>query len=310
MSNSGNLEGGASHDVVVIGAGVAGLSVASEAARLGLMTALFDDGMLGGLVTNIGALEGPPNHQGEAGADFVTTLLGEALEAGVDYQMGEITSLRVSDGLWRLSDETVSAQGVVLATGAALRTLDVPGEERLMGRGVSQCAFCDGGLYRDKDVAVIGGGDSAFQEALHLAELCAKVTVVIRSETPRARPEFIAELRKHDNVSIRPNFVVQEIMGDDGVEAVRLLDQANKQEETLSLKAVFPFVGLAPRTSLASIDAERDDTGALIAGSDLQTAQPGLYAVGAARAGYGGGITHILDDAKTVGQAIKNRSNA
>jgi thioredoxin reductase (NADPH) len=310
LSDAKKTGSGASHDVVVIGAGVAGLSVASEAARLGLTTALFDDGLLGGLVTNIGALEGPPDHEGEAGADFVTTLLGDALETGVDYQMGEITNLSTEDGVWRLSDDSVTARTVVLATGAAFRTLDVPGEERLMGRGVSQCAFCDGGLYRGKDVAVIGGGDSAFQEAQHLAELCANVTIVLRSDAPRARPGFISELSKHDNVRIRPNLLVREIMGGDGVEAVRLFDPANEQEEILSLEAVFPFIGLAPRTSLAPDSAARDDAGALIVERDLQTRQLGLYAVGAARAGYGGAIAHILEDARTVAQAIKNEVTA
>jgi thioredoxin reductase (NADPH) len=309
LSDSEVSGNGASHDVVVIGAGVAGLSAAIEAARLGLTTALFDDGLLGGLVTNIGALEGPPDHQGEAGADFVTTLLGEALEVGVDYQMGEITDLNAVGGVWRLSDDSVTARTVVLATGAAMRTLDIPGEERLMGRGVSQCAFCDGGLYRDKHVAVIGGGDSAFQEAQHLAELCASVTVVLRGDAPRARSKFIAELSTHDNVHIRHNLVVREIVGDDGVEAIRLFDPSSDQEEILPLEAVFPFVGLAPRTSLAPHSVARNDAGALNVERDLQTNQPGLYAVGAARAGYGGGIADVLADAKTVAQAIKNRAN-
>ncbi len=291
------------HQVAVIGAGIAGMAAATEAARCGLKTALFDDGLLGGLITNVGAVHGHPGQAGTTGADLVNTMLGEVLEAGVDYQPGAVSELTSQGGHWSLPGNGATALRVILATGAELRTLDVPGEAELTGRGVSQCAFCDGGLYKGRDVAVVGGGDSAFQEALHLAELCASVTMILRGRKPRARPTFVRQAADLGNMHFRWNTDVREIIGGDGVDAVRLQDQDGGEEETLSVSAIFPFIGLAPRTILAPAQTRRDDHGGLIVDAGMQTDQDGLYAVGAARAGHGGQVAHAIADAKSAAQA-------
>jgi thioredoxin reductase (NADPH) len=290
-----------SHQVIVIGAGVAGLAAAAEAARCGMQTALFDDGLLGGLITNLGAVHGHPGLEATTGADLVNTMLGEALAAEVDYQPGAVTELVAMGGHWNLPGNNASAPRVILATGAALRTLGVPGEAQLTGRGVSQCAFCDGGLYRDRDVAVVGGGDSAFQEALHLAELCANVTMILRGGKPRARPTFVRQAADLGNMHFRWQTEVREIVGDQGVVSLRLHDQ-DGGEEILPVAAVFPFIGLVPRTALAPAVAKRDADGGLLVDAHMQTDQPGLYAIGAARAGHGGQLAHALADAKTAAQ--------
>jgi thioredoxin reductase (NADPH) len=291
-----------SHQVIVIGAGVAGMAAATEAARCGLKTALFDDGLLGGLITNVGAVHGHPGLEATTGADLVNTMLGEALAAEVDYQPGAVTELTAMDGHWSLPGNGVTALRIILATGAELRTLGVPGESELLGRGVSQCAFCDGGLYKSKDVAVVGGGDGAFQEALHLATLCANVTMILRGGKPRARPIFVRTAADLGNMHFRWQTEVREIVGDDGVDAVRLREQDSGAEEVLPIAAIFPFIGLVPRTALAPGPAQRDSGGGLIVDSNMQSDQPGLYAIGAARAGYGGQVAHALADAKTAAQ--------
>ncbi|MDE0941798.1 MAG: FAD-dependent oxidoreductase [Alphaproteobacteria bacterium] len=288
------------HQVAVIGAGIAGMAAATEAARCGLKTALFDDGLLGGLIINVNAIHGHPGAIDTTGADLVNTMLGEALEAGVDYQPGAVSELTAANDHWSLPANSVTARRVILATGADLRTLGVPGEEQLTGRGVSQCAYCDGGLYKGKDVAVVGGGDGAFQEALHLTELCASVTMILRSQKPRARPVFVRQAADLSNMHFRWNTEVQEIIGTDGVDTVRLIDSGGK-EETLPIAAIFPFIGLTPKTALTN--ASKDDAGALIIDSHLQTDQPGLYAIGATRAGYGGQIAHAIADGKVAAQA-------
>lgn len=293
-----------SHQVIVIGAGVAGLAAATEAARCGLKTALFDDGMLGGLIANIGAIQGHPGMSDTAGADLTGAMLGEALDAAVDYQPGDVTALTASGGYWTLLDNGATAARVILATGARLRGLDVPGEERLRGRGVSQCAYCDGGLYRAKDVAVVGGGDAAFQEALHLTERCASVTMILRGARPRARPSFVAQAAELDNIHFRCRTEVKEIIGEDGVDALRLHDHESGTDKTLPIAAVFPFIGLAPQTALAPADAKRGEDGGLIVDAGMQTDQAGLYAIGAARSGHGGQIGHAIADAKAAAQAI------
>lgn len=293
-----------SHQVIVIGAGIAGLAAATEAARCGLKAALFDDGLLGGLITNVGAVHGHPGLDETTGADLVSTMLGEALAAEVDYQPGEVGALAAEGDAWRLPEHGASAPAVILATGAALRTLGVPGEAELTGRGVSQCAFCDGGLYRDKDVAVIGGGDGAFQEALHLAELCASVTMILRGQRPRARPAFARQAADHANMHFRWRTQVREIIGDEGAGVTGLrLAAEDGAEEILEIAAVFPFIGLAPRSQLAPAEAARDAAGGLIVDADMQTDQPGLHAIGAARAGHGGQLAHAIADAKTAAHA-------
>ena len=287
------------HEAVVIGAGVAGMATAAALAEAGAQTALIDDGYMGGLVMNIGLIEGEA-HAGQSGADLVDLYLTQALGAGVDYRVGAAEALAQADGLWRLPEHDIAAGHVILATGARLKTLDVPGEAELVGRGVSQCAFCDGGLYKGQDVVVVGGGDAAFQEALHLAELCNSVTMLVRGEAPRARAAFQERAAAHANLSIRTGVEVTEIVGADGVDAVRLADGT-----TLATRAVFVFVGVAPASNLAPVKAPRDATGALAVDPvTLATPVPGLYAVGAVRAGHGGGLDHALADAALAAKAI------
>ncbi len=293
------------HQAIVIGAGFAGLTAAIALAEAGVQTALVDDGYLGGLITNVGLLEAPGPYDGLSGADLAGDLLGRAMEAGVDYQMGEITALDQRGGLWALPELDISAASVVLATGAKLRALGAPGEERLTGLGVSQCAFCDGALYIGQDVVVAGGGDAAFQEALHLAEIgCASVTMLLRGDAPRARPAFVDRAAAAANLSIRRNCEVLEILGDAGVEGVRIRNTAAGLDETLPAYGVFVFVGLEPRTALAPSQASRDRTGALCTDNALQTSAPGIFAIGAARSGYHGSLVDAAADAEAVARTI------
>lgn len=292
------------HQAIVIGAGFAGLSAAVELSRLGVATALVDDGYSGGLITNVGLIDAPGPYEGLAGADITGSLLGEALEAGADYHMGSATALTRTDGLWTLPELEIAAPAIVLATGAQLRRLDVPGEEALTGLGVSQCAFCDGGLYTGQHLAVVGGGDAAFQEALHLAEIGCTVTMLLRGPTPRARQTFVDRAIAAPALTIRHQVEVAEVIGKGGVGALRLTDRQSGQTETLPLAAVFVFIGLEPQTTLAPPDAARDAAGALLIAEDCLTAAPGLYAIGAARAGYGGTLEHASADARAAAGAI------
>ena len=296
------------HDVIVIGAGAAGLAAAGEIARRGLeqgrTAALVDDGYLGGLITNVGLVEGAADYEGRSGGDIVNALLEGALEAAADYRMGTAESLILEDGLWRLPELELAAPAVVLATGARLRRLGAPGEAALTGRGVSQCAFCDGGLYRGEAVYVVGGGDAAFQEALHLTEMCRHVTMLLRGDAPRAQAHYVARAEAAGNLTIRTGVEVVEIVGETGVDAVRVADRTTGREETLATRAVFPFIGLEPETALAPAEAERDAAGALVTDAGMATSVSGLYAIGAARAGYGGQLDDVFADAKAVAARI------
>ena len=289
-----------SNEVAVIGAGVAGLAAATEAARCGLNTALIDEGLLGGLIINVGDVHGHPGATGITGADLINSMLGEAHEAGIDYCPVAVTDLSRQGDHWRLGE--ITAVHVILGTGAELRKLGVPGEAELTGRGVSQCAFCDGRLYQEQDDAVIGGADAAFQEALHLANLCANVTMVLRGLKPRARPAYVRQAADRDNMHFCWQTEVVEIKGAEGVEAIELRNIECGESKTLAVAAVFPFIGLAPRTGLVS--AACDESGALLVDGHMKTDQPSLYAAGAVRAGHGGQIAHAIADGKTAAQDI------
>ena len=187
---------GTSFDIAVIGGGIAGLTAAHHAALAGVSVAHFiADGMPGGLVMNVGALDGWPAAGAVGGAELAAGLLGRNEELGVSLVPSRIDKIEGAaaktlsgpDGTWR-------AKQVIVATGASLRTLDVPGAERLAGRGVSQCAWCDGGLYRDAEVVVAGGGDAALSEAIHLAEFARSVTIVTRGEMFRARRSYVSRV--------------------------------------------------------------------------------------------------------------------
>ncbi|MEQ9640410.1 MAG: FAD-dependent oxidoreductase [Alphaproteobacteria bacterium] len=290
------------HKAIVIGAGVAGLTAAGELARRGVATALVDDGYLGGLIANVGAIEGAAPHAGQAGPDLVSALLGAALEAGCDYRVGAVSTVARDGEAWILPEIEIAAPSLIMATGAQLRRLGVPGEAALTGRGVSQCAFCDGGLYRDKPVLVVGGGDAAFQEALHLAGIGCAVTILLRGTKPRARPAFVARAEAAANLTLRTGIEVIEIIGADGVDAVRVLSAG--KVETLPVAAIFPFVGLAPQTAAAPQSIARDDDGALRVDAGMRTEAPGLHAVGAARSGHGGTLADAVADAMAAANAV------
>ena len=292
----------ATHSAIVVGAGPAGMKAATDLANKGVSTALVDDGYMGGLIANVGDLTGPEGIEGQSGADIAGILLGNALEAGVDYRMGAAASLEQHGNLWILPDLELSAPNVVVATGARLAKLGVPGEERLTGFGVSSCAFCDGGLYRGEEVVVVGGGDAAFQEALHLATLCEKVQILIRGPKPRARPEFTAEAERKTNIVIKTNASVLEVVGDTGVDAIDV--NFGGSVERIETRAVFVFVGVEPATELVPTSIARDASGAVIVNHNCQTSISGLFAIGAARSGHDGQVSGAYADAIHVANTI------
>ena len=292
----------ATHSAIVVGAGPAGMKAATDLANKGVSTALVDDGYMGGLIANVGDLTGPEGIEGQSGADIAGILLGNALEAGVDYRMGAAASLEQHGNLWILPDLELSAPNVVVATGARLAKLGVPGEERLTGFGVSSCAFCDGGLYRGEEVVVVGGGDAAFQEALHLATLCEKVQILIRGPEPRARPEFTAEAERKTNIVIKTNASVLEVVGDTGVDAIDV--NFGGSVERIETRAVFVFVGVEPATELVPTSIARDASGAVIVNHNCQTSISGLFAIGAARSGHDGQVSGAYADAIHVANTI------
>ncbi len=300
---------GTSFDIAVIGGGIAGLTAAHHAALAGASVAHFVElGMTGGLVLNVGALDGWPSAGPIGGADLAAGLFSRNEELGVTLVPSAIDriegravkTLSGPDGTWQ-------ARQVIVATGAQLRTLDVPGAERLAGRGVSQCAWCDGGLYRDAEVVVAGGGDAALSEAIHLGQYARAVTIVTRGEMFRARQHYVSRIADDERFRLRWASEIVEVLGESGVEAVRVRDREAGAEEVIACSGLFVFVGLAPNVGLLGSHVARDAAGFVVTDASFETALPGVFAIGAVRAGYGGRLTHAVAEATSAAEIAAER---
>jgi thioredoxin reductase (NADPH) len=295
-------------DVIVIGQGYAGLTAAKIAVERGLRTANFEVECMGGLVLNINELDPPPPGEEHSGADLASNLLTNNLENGVVAVSEEVTAVeRIDGGLWAVKTEaeTYVASDVVVASGGRQRKLGVPGEEEFFGRGVSGCADCDGPLFDGMETVIVGGGDSAFQEALALSQFASKVTLLMRGTAPRARPDLVERVAANAKIVQLANSRVMEIVGNSekGVEGVRL-ETAGEGERTIACAGVFVFIGLEPNTRFLPPEISRDSSGGLITSDHCATALPGLWAVGAVRSGCGGLLTDAAADAERALAAL------
>lgn len=291
------------YDVIVVGGGLAGLTAAREAAARGLSVASVDDGgHMGGLVMNVGHVEDYPAARDASGMDLAVAELEALVEHGVEIIPEAAVRLDIDGDIKTLATDsgTHRAKTVVLASGARLKSLGVPGEERLFGRGVSQCAGCDAGFFVDQDVVVVGGGDSALQEALHLTDYVKGITLVTRGGILRAKQGFVSRAADNPKISVRYGTVVTEITGEADVSGVRLMPADGGSTEDLACSGVFVFVGLEPNLNYLPAGIERDASGRMVTGPDLQTSAPGIFAVGAVRAGDTGQLAGAIEDASTV----------
>jgi thioredoxin reductase (NADPH) len=195
----------------------------------------------------------------------------------------------------------------VIASGARLRKLGVPGEAEFEGRGVSQCADCDGPLYRDEEVVVVGGGDCALQEALVLAKFCRRVHVVHRGTRFRAAGRYADAVNAHPRITVLWNATVEAILGGKVVEKARVRRAGDGSVTELPCAGVFAYVGLEPSAAFAPEAIGRDERGFLVTNDGCETALPGVWAVGAVRSGYSGLLRDAVDEARRAAEAARRR---
>jgi len=287
-----NMSDTTTHDIVVIGAGAAGLTAVREALQAGLSVAWLEAQMFGGLILNVNELDGAM--QG-SGAELASEWIGEAMDAGGENLESAASGIEADGDALVVTSEAGRhrARAVIVASGASLRKLGVPGEAELEHKGVSHCADCDGPMFHGQDVVVVGGGDSALQSATVLSKYCANVHLVHRRDSFRARPHWIDAVKAAENVRIHYDSQVSEVIGTDGVEGARV------NGEVIPCSGFFAFVGLQPCSGFLPGAIERDEHGALMTSAQLETAMPGVFAAGIVRAGCGG----TLEDAVADGQA-------
>ena len=295
----------ATYDAIVIGEGVSGLAAAGALAQAGRTVATMEAQLFGGLVINVNELEPVPEGHPASGAELAAELMQANAEHGVASIQEGVTELRDNGGMKELRTDsgTYRARHVIVASGAHLRKLGVPGEAEFEGRGVSQCADCDGPMYQNEDVLVVGGGDSAFQEALVLARYGRRVFLIHHGETFKASPHFVEQVKANGKITIMRNATVDAILGSKMVEKARVRHTDGRAEE-LACAGVFAYVGLEPNTQFLPASVTRDEAGFVRTNETLETSLPGVWAIGAARAGFGGTLIHAMDEARAVTQAI------
>ena len=272
-------------DVVVVGGGVAGLTAGLFSARLGRSTLLLEAVMPGGHVGSIVKIEDFPGFpEGVAGYDLGPMIQEQAANAGAEFQMAELQSLTAVDGGWRIAtgDGDIQARAVIVATGSSNRLLGVPGEERLVGKGVSHCASCDGPMLKGKKVIVVGAGDSGLQEALTLAEYAGEVLVLHQSAESTAQEAYQKRVREQSKIKLQGNSVIEEILGENAVTGARVRSDGGTQE--VAAHAVFVYIGLQANTAFLQGIADLDDAGRVRTDIWMRTSAKGLYAGGDVRA--------------------------
>lgn len=271
--------------LIVIGGGPAGLSASIYARRFGIEVLLVAP-LGGGLASSADYVENYPGFpQGVSGMELVNLMKEQALKFGLETAYAQVQRVEKEEAFFRIvAEDTYLSKAVIVATGAEPSKLGVPGEERFRGRGVSYCATCDGPFFKEKSVIVVGGGDSALQEALYLSQLARQVTLVHRRDQFRGAAYLADKIKAQPNISLRLSTVVQEIKGKERVEGALLKNRATGEEEFLPTEGIFIYVGLKPNSEIVKGLLELDENGAIITDTKMRTSQEGIFACGDVRA--------------------------
>lgn len=271
-------------DTIILGGGPAGLSAAIYAARGAVSTAIVDINMLGGQPSNYLELENYPGFQIVGGYDLMEKFEEHADKFGVNkFPMQEIKSIDLKSKIIITNEYEFKAKTIIIATGAQPMKLGVPGENEFVGRGVSYCAVCDGAFYRNKIVAVVGGGNAAVEEAMYLTKFADKVYVIHRRDELRADKIVQERAFKNEKIEFIWNSVVKEIKGDNLVTTAVLENVKTKELSDLSVNGVFPYIGITPNVENINGQLQQDARGFIVTDETMAASVEGVFAVGDVR---------------------------
>lgn len=274
------------YDLVIIGSGPAGMAAAIYAKRACLETLVLErTGFGGGQVLNTYEVDNYPGLPGISGFELAQKMSEHAVKLGAKTVEDDVMELCAEQDKYIIRGEngTYETKGIIIATGAKHAHLNVPGEEELAGMGVSYCATCDGAFFTGKDVAVVGGGDVAVEDAIFLARNCRKVYLIHRRDELRAAKTLQEALKTYNNIEILWNTTVEEIKGEEMVTAVTTRNKITGQVQDVAVSGIFIAVGILPNTEWLGDSLEKDQGGYIVAGEECKTSRPFIYAVGDVR---------------------------
>ena len=273
---------------LIIGSGPAGYTAAIYAARADLQPVLYTGMEPGGQLTTTTEVDNFPGYpKGVDGPAMMVDLQKQAERFGTEVHIGMATHVELSSkigGIHKVTidnDQVLETKTIIIATGASAKYLGLPSEQRLRGGGVSACAVCDGFFYKGEEVAIVGGGDTAAEEATYLANICKKVTMLVRKDHMRASKAMQHRVNAKENIDLRYNSEIDEVLGDQVVEGLRILNNQTGEKEEIAITGLFIAIGHKPNTDIFKDQLDMDDAGYLITdGKSTKTNRPGVFASG------------------------------
>jgi len=301
----------ARYEVIIIGGGPAGLTAGLYASRAGLKSLLLERGAPGGQMVNATLVENYPGFpEGIAGSELSSLMHQQAVRYGLEVATAEVTGISQEQPYYSISttEDSLEASAVIIAAGSEYRKLEVAGEGRLSGRGISYCATCDGFFFRNREVAVVGGGDTAITDALELSQHASKVYVIHRRDQLRAGKALQERAFAHPKLEFIWDTVVEEVSGDKVLEELKLRHVKTGQQSSLKVDGVFVAVGLMPNSRSFFNILELDDAGYIVTDETMATSAPGIFVAGDIRrnsprqiaATVGDGVTAAMSAFKYV----------
>jgi len=298
------------YEVIIIGGGPAGLAAGLYASRAGLKSLLMERGIFGGQLVNATLVENYPGFpQGISGAELGSLMHQQAVKYGLEVVTSEVTGITSRESYSiATTDGDFKAVAIIIAAGSEYRKLGIPGEERLVGHGVSYCATCDGFFFRNREVAVVGGGDTAITDALELTRHAKKVYVIHRRDQLRAGQVLQQRAFAQPKLEFIWSTVVEEIMGEESISGLKLRNVKTGQSSILKVEGIFVAVGLVPNSQQFSNTVNLDNSGYIVTDETMSTSAPGIFAAGDIRrnssrqvaAAVGDGVTAAMSACRYI----------
>lgn len=295
-------------DLIIIGAGCAGLTAALYAARAGKSVLIFEKESIGGQIASSPLIENYPGVPRMSGIEFADHLFSQVTELGVELEIDEVIKIESEESIHHVfsSSQKYDAKAVIIATGAKHRTLGLEKEEQFTGHGVSYCALCDGAFFKNKRVAVVGGGNTAITEALYLSTYCESVTVIHRRDSFRAEASLMNQAELKSNIFWIKDTIVQELVGEKSLSGLKLLNTKTISSSSLSVDGLFVAIGHLPQTNPFSGLVPIDSEGFFDIGEDCKTPVPSIYVAGDCRKKNMRQLTTAVADGANASMAVSN----